>query len=70
VRLERIEDSIPATIEVEDRHVHYKYWIVPLAASPEDPLPFPLKSSQRRIRPVHVNHLIHADANPQVGIAR
>ena len=45
VCLERIEDPIPATIEVEDRHVHYKYWIVPLAASPEDPLPFPLKSS-------------------------
>jgi hypothetical protein len=45
VRLERIEDSIPAAIEVEDRHVHYKYWIVPLAASLEDPLPFPLKSS-------------------------
>jgi hypothetical protein len=45
VRLERIEDSIPATIEVEDRHVHYKYWIVPLAASPENSLPFPPKSS-------------------------
>ena len=45
VRLERIEDSIPATIEVEDQHVHYKYWIVPLAASPEDPSRFPLKSS-------------------------
>jgi hypothetical protein len=45
VRLEGIEDSIPATIEVEDRHVHYKYWIVPLAASPEDSLPFLLKSS-------------------------
>jgi hypothetical protein len=44
VRLERIEDSIPATIEVEDRHVHHKYWIVPLAASPEDPSPFPLKT--------------------------
>jgi hypothetical protein len=45
VCLERIEDSIPATIEVEDRHIHYKHWIVPLAASPEDSLPFPLKSS-------------------------
>jgi hypothetical protein len=45
VCLERSEDSIPATIEVEDRHVHYKYWIVPLATSPEDSLPFPLKSS-------------------------
>jgi hypothetical protein len=44
VCLERIEDSIPATIEVEDRHVHHKYWIVPLAASPEDPSPFPLKT--------------------------
>jgi hypothetical protein len=43
VCLERIEDSIPATIEVEDRHVQYKHWIVPLG-SPEDPLPFPLKS--------------------------
>jgi hypothetical protein len=45
VCLERIEDPIPATIEVEDRNVHYKYWIVPLAASPEDPSPFPLQSS-------------------------
>jgi hypothetical protein len=45
VCLEPTEDSIPAAIEVEDRHVHYKYWIVPLAASPQDPLPFPLKSS-------------------------
>jgi hypothetical protein len=45
VRLERIEDSIPATIEVEDRHIHYKHWIVSLAASPEDSLPFLLKSS-------------------------
>jgi hypothetical protein len=45
VRLDRIEDSIPATIEVEDRHVHYKYWIVPLAWAPEDSLPFPPKSS-------------------------
>jgi hypothetical protein len=45
VCLEPTEDSIPAAIEVEDRHVHYKYWIVPLAASLEDPLPFPLKSS-------------------------
>jgi hypothetical protein len=44
VCLERIEDSIPATIEVEDRHIHYKHWIVSLAASPEDSLPFPLKS--------------------------
>jgi hypothetical protein len=44
VCLERIEDSIPATIEVEDRHIHYKQWIVSLAASPEDSMPFPLKS--------------------------
>jgi hypothetical protein len=44
VCLERIEDSIPATIEVEDRHIHYKHWIVSLAASPEDSVPFPLKS--------------------------
>jgi hypothetical protein len=43
--LERIEDLIPATIEVEDRHIHYKHWIVSLAASAEDSLPFPLKSS-------------------------
>jgi hypothetical protein len=45
VCLAPIEDSIPATIEVEDRHIHYKHWIVSLAASPEDSLPFLLKSS-------------------------
>jgi hypothetical protein len=44
VCLERIEDPIPATIEIEDRHIHYKHWIVSLAAS-EDSLPFPLKAS-------------------------
>jgi len=58
VRLERIEDSIPATIEVEDQHVHYKHWIVPLTAWPKDSVPLPLKSSKRGIGPVHVSHLI------------